>query len=123
MGDRIHFVQEKSTVTSLSGPRFGPLVSWKTYLYMWTLRLWNLDLFWSVFHFLFDCKLILRRLLVVHILVISQLHPLRFRAVICEADDPCSVKTAHAPESYFTFLLGPPLVLCIFGALVLTPHS
>ena len=23
-------------------------------------------------------------------------------AVICEADDPCSVKTAHAPESSFS---------------------
>ena len=47
-------------------------------------------------------------------------------AVICEADDPCSVNTAYAPESSFLQChLGARLdsSFCIVGALVLTLRS
>ena len=48
-----------------------------------------------------------------------------FAAVICDADDPCSVNTAKDPESRIVFLkchLGVQLDLCIFGALPPIQH-
>ena len=47
-------------------------------------------------------KLILRRLLVHRNLAIWRWYPFTFAAVICEADDPCSVDSAWDPESSFT---------------------
>ena len=48
------------------------------------------------------CKLILRLLLVLRIPEALILCPWPFAAVICDADDPCSVNTAYDPESSFT---------------------
>ena len=49
--------------------------------------------------FLPECTAIPRQLLAHHCLVAWQWHPLLFAAVIWDADEPCSVQTAYAPES------------------------
>ena len=47
-----------------------------------------------------------------------------FAAVICDADDPCSVNTAYDPESSFAMShLGVRLCLCTFDIEALTPNS
>ena len=45
-----------------------------------------------------------------------------FAAVICDADDPCSVNTAEDPESSLQYHLGVQLDPCIFGALPPIQH-
>ena len=44
-------------------------------------------------------------------------------AVICDADDPCSVNTSYDPESFSQCHLGVRFDLCIFEIVVSTPHS
>ena len=51
---------------------------------------------------LLECKLILRRLLVLHNQVVLQWYPITFAAVICDADEPYSVNTAYETEPSFT---------------------
>ena len=45
-----------------------------------------------------------------------------FAAVICDADDPCSVNTAQDKNHLLQYHLGVQLDLCIFGALPPIQH-
>ena len=56
--------------------------------------------FWSVFHI--EWRLILRRLLVQRISSSLATTSRTFVAVICDADEACSVNTAKEPQSSFT---------------------
>ena len=70
---------------------FRPFVSWKTYPYDWTLRLWNFEQWWCILNWVSAdtasaaCPAQSSSL---------ALTSITFSAVILDADDPCSVKTA-----------------------------
>ena len=81
------------------------ILLWKTYPCIKTFRLWNFNQFWSILQFYIGLLLLLRQLLVHRNLVIWRWHPLLLAAVICDADEPCSVNTAQAPVSSFTISL------------------
>ena len=83
-------------------PRLWPLVSWKTYPYIWTLRLWNFKHPWCVLHFYLGVSWYCVGGLSQRILVLSQWRPSLLQQSICEADDPLSVKTTYAPEPSLT---------------------
>ena len=74
--------------------------------------------------FWLGCKQTLRRWLVLHNQVVSQRRPLLLLPPLCEADDPCSVNTACAPESSFHNVTSEhDSSFVFFDALVLTPQS
>ena len=82
---------------------FGPFVSWKTYSNVWTLRCGNIEKSGSILQVYLGgvgsfsasaaCPSQSGHLAIKSI---------TFAAVIWAADEPCSVKTAYAPESSFT---------------------
>ena len=62
----------------------------------------NLSIICEHLPFLLGFEQILRPLLVLHILESLDIMSMPFAAVICDADDPCSVNAAYEPESSFT---------------------
>ena len=123
VGVRANFVREEPQgLRSLT--MIWPFVSWddvSIFLDILTLECWaplERPPFWL------GCKQTLRRWLVLHNQVVSQRRPLLLLPPLCEADDPCSVNTACAPESSFHNVTSEhDSSFVFFDALVLTPQS
>ena len=77
-------------------PWFRPFVSWKTYPNVGAFRFWYLEQFRNIFHLYSSVRRYCIRCLS------CAAGSVILAAVICDADEPCSMKTAQKPESSFT---------------------
>ena len=103
-------------------PWFWQFVSWKTDPYIWTFWLGYSEQFGSIFiHHLSVCWYAVG-CSVHQSLVVSQGHSLLLLRSFEDAEEPCSVKTAGAPDSSFAMSPGSTTLPLFFCSLVPTPH-
>ena len=92
VGDRTTIVREEpldlQCLTTISALRDVEDVSIRTF------GLWNFEQFWSVLHSCLGCKRTLVRLPVLHISGSPAMTSTTFAAVICDADEPCSLTSS-----------------------------